>query len=238
MYHSIGQDKQTNRRNRRFVYSDVTSATIPPENAPKRNFSFLSCTNCQAIIAFETQEEGMILRKNGLVCADYSRDGAAGAILVDFSVGKYRWWFIKWECSWSAAHGDPLQSPAASSHNISPPTPFYSSYTAPSPHFMHTRTFYTAHYPGKHYNAVRLWILYTPPRVWSTSFSRNPSILAPSAPDNPSDHHPRLSFSYRTLCSLVFHKWQPCKLVSMQLVSLLRSDVSRCMSECSIIETN
>lgn len=26
---------------------------------------------------------------------------------------------------------------------------------------MHTRTFYTAHYPGKHYNAVRLWILYT-----------------------------------------------------------------------------
>lgn len=40
-----------------------------------------------------------MLRKNSPVGPDYSRGGVVGAISADFSVGKYRWWFIKWECS-------------------------------------------------------------------------------------------------------------------------------------------
>lgn len=74
---------------------------------------------------------------------------------ADFSVPKYRWWFIKWECSPWPAHGDPLQSPAASSHNISL-APRAVAPRAPSsllprsriprhpPHFMHTGTSYTS----------------------------------------------------------------------------------------------
>lgn len=121
-----------------------------------------------------------MLRKNSPVGPDYSRGGVAGAISADFSVGKYRWWFIKWECSsvgrvpLMAIHYSLLLLRVIIFPFPQPASTRPTAWSARIPHFMHTRTFYTAHYPGKHYNAVRLWILYTPRRAWSTSSSCNP----------------------------------------------------------------
>lgn len=96
------------------------------------------------------------------------------------------------------AHGDPLQSPAASSHNISLRP--YSSLLFSSlflPRFILRLRFFQdlripRHhytlcipglstppcYTGKHYNAVRLWILYTTWRI----FPREPSFTISYSP--------------------------------------------------------
>lgn len=115
---------------------------------------------------------------------------------ADFSVPKYRWWFIKWECSpWpvcplTAIHysllllrviifpSDPTAAPRRGSYTVFALLP---GSRIP----RHHRTLCIPglstppRYPGKHYNAVRLWILYTTWRIFPRTLRHPLVFLAP-----------------------------------------------------------
>lgn len=111
---------------------------------------------------------------------------------ADFSVPKYRWWFIKWECSpWpvcplTAIHYSLLLLRVIIFPSDPTAAPRHGSYTVfallPGSRIpRHHRTLCIPElstpprYPGKHYNAVRLWILYTTWRIFPRTL-RRPSV--------------------------------------------------------------